>query len=371
MLDSITPVEIAPGTFWVGKRDPKSIFHANPYLRLFESRHPQTRQRMQFNLLIDPGSSTDFAVVSSKTASIIGSLERVSALFLNHQDPDVSSSAPLLMARYSPKAAILASEDTFRLIIHMGLPRERFLSLDRFAQGITLPTGHQILPVPSPFCHFKGAVMLYDLETRVLFSGDFLGGLTPEGVQGIEADASDWAGIRAFHQMYMPTRIALARTVEVIRRLNPAPEVIAPQHGRILRGELMEEFLERLANLPVGLDLVEETQETAQEPLAAWNHVLQRILSAARDLLGPEIDARLSEEPLLADTLSFTDKGVVIAARGRWTIEKILEILTVNEPTQIANILKNEAVVAADQMQLPTPHIVLEEQPAQPAIPVS
>jgi glyoxylase-like metal-dependent hydrolase (beta-lactamase superfamily II) len=367
MLDSITPVEIAPGTFWVGKRDPKSIFHSNPYLRVFESRHPQTRQRMQFNLLVDPGSSTDFAVVSSKTASIIGSLERVSALFINHQDPDVSSSAPLLMARYSPKAAILTSEDTFRLIIHMGLPRERFLSLDRFAQGITLPTGHQILPVPSPFCHFKGAVMLYDLETRVLFSGDLLGGLTPEGVQGIEADASDWAGIRAFHQMYMPTRIALARAVEAIRRLSPAPEIIAPQHGRILRGELIDEFLERLANLPVGLDLIED----AQEPLAAWSHVLTRILSAARDLLGHEVDARLSEEPSLSETLSFTDKGAVINARGRWTVEKILEILTANEPASIANILKTEAVAAADQMQLPTPHIVLEEQPAQTAIPVS
>jgi hypothetical protein len=132
-----------------------------------------------------------------------------------------------------------------------------------------------------------------------------------------------------------------------------------------LRGELIDDFLERLANLPVGLDLIEDSQE----PLAAWNHVLTRILGAARDLLGPEVDVRLSEDPSLSETFSFTDKGAVISARGRWTVEKILEILTVNEPASIANILKTEAVAAADQMQLPTPHIVLEEQPAQTSIP--
>ena len=105
-------------------------------------------------------------------------MDRLSALFINHQDPDVGSSASIISARYAPKAGILCSEDTWRLIVHLNLPRNRFIATEKFAQGLSVPTGHKLLPVPSPFCHFRGAVMLYDPETRVLFTGDLFGGLT-------------------------------------------------------------------------------------------------------------------------------------------------------------------------------------------------
>src|SRR5690606_4685038 len=102
------------------------------------------------------------------------------------------------------------------------LPRARFLATDKFLNGLRLPTGHRVVPVPSPFCHFRGAVMMYDPETRVLFSGDLFGGLTDAQAQGLWADESDWPGMRAFHQLYMPTNTALARTVQAIRALQPA-----------------------------------------------------------------------------------------------------------------------------------------------------
>ncbi len=35
MSETIDSIEIAPGIHWVGKRDPSSLFHANPYLRVF------------------------------------------------------------------------------------------------------------------------------------------------------------------------------------------------------------------------------------------------------------------------------------------------------------------------------------------------
>ena len=72
MSEIMVPVEIAPGTYWVGKRDPHSIFHANPYLRVFRGTDAQTGRPNQFNLLIDPGSRSDFAVVST-TANLLGS----------------------------------------------------------------------------------------------------------------------------------------------------------------------------------------------------------------------------------------------------------------------------------------------------------
>lgn len=131
MSDYLAPVEIAPGTYWVGKRDPESIFHANPYLRVFHGTDKKTGKPNQFNLLIDPGSPSDFAIVSTKVAQVIGNMNRVSALFINHQDPDVGASAPMVMARYAPKAHIVCSEDTWRLVVHQGLPRDRFIATEK------------------------------------------------------------------------------------------------------------------------------------------------------------------------------------------------------------------------------------------------
>ena len=34
MSELIDSIEIAPNTYWVGKRDPKSRFRASPYLRI-------------------------------------------------------------------------------------------------------------------------------------------------------------------------------------------------------------------------------------------------------------------------------------------------------------------------------------------------
>ena len=352
------PQEIAPDTWWVGRRDPGAVFYANPYLRVFRGADEKTGRALEFNIMIDPGSSSDFSVVTTKVSSVIGGLNRISAIFVNHQDPDVGSSASLISARFAPKAAILASEDTWRLIVHQNLPRARFLATDKFPNGLRLPTGHRVVPVPSPFCHFRGAVMLYDPETRVLFSGDLFGGLTDAQAQGLWADESDWPGMRAFHQLYMPTNAALARTVQAIRALQPAVEIIAPQHGRVIRGPYVKMFLDRIERLQVGLDIIDESQDPTT--LQAWNAVLQRVLATARGYLGEAADAKLAGATDLEDTVQVSGQKITILRLGKWTVERAVETLCSQEPPEIAGPIQVEAVVASAEYGLPTPHLDLE-----------
>jgi len=359
MSELIESVEIAPNTYWVGKRDPKSIFHANPYLRIFRGVSPEGRAQ-QFNLLIDPGSRSDFAVVSTKVSSLIGSLSRVSAVWVNHQDPDVSSSASMIVAKHSPRAAVICSEATWRLIQHYGIPRDRFYSTDRVQGGLKIPTGGHVIPVPSPFCHFRGAVMLYDPETRVLFSGDLFGGLTELDASGLWADETDWRGMRAFHQVYMPSSKAVANAIAAIRRLEPKVEIIAPQHGRLIRGAWVDYFMDRLERLPVGLDILEDEDETKN--LVAWNSVLDRVLETARMYLGPVADDRIaSAAEELEDVVVFEADGPRIQASPRWALGAIVNAITQNEAPAIANVIKQEALVAADELELPPPDLRLEE----------
>lgn len=352
------PLEIAPNTWWVGRRDPGAVFYANPFLRVFKGIDPKTQRPTEFNMMIDPGSSSDFSVVTTKTTSLIGGMDRLSAIFINHQDPDVGSSASLISARFAPKAALLASEDTWRLIVHQNLPRARFVATDKFKNGFRLPTGHKVLPVPSPFCHFRGAVMLYDPETRVLFTGDLFGGLTEPTAQGLWADESDWPGMRAFHQLYMPTNAALARAVAVIRALEPAVEIIAPQHGRLIRGPLVKVFLDRIERLQVGLDIIDESQDPST--LQAWSAVLERVVSTARNYLGEAADAKLAAATDLDDTVEFKNGQITLLRLGKWTVERSVEALCAHEPSEIAGPIQVEAVVAAAEYGLPTPHLDLE-----------
>ncbi len=354
----LVPVEIAPDTFWVGKRDPGNIFYANPYLRRFRGTDPKTGRPNEFNLLIDPGSSSDFAQVSTKVTSLIGGLDRLSAVFINHQDPDVGSSASIISARYAPKAGILCSEDTWRLIVHQNLPRGRFIATEKFSHGLNVPTGHRLLPVPSPFCHFRGAVMLYDPQTRVLFTGDLFGGVTDVNAQGLWADESDWTGIRAFHQIYMPVNLALQRVVAVIRKLEPAVEIIAPQHGRLIRGPLIQTFLDRMEKLPVGLDIMDEAQDRSH--LQAWNVVLERVMTLARGYLGSSVDEKLMGSSELAETAKVENGQVSIQRLGRWTVEHVVELLCHGEPPEIAGPIMMEATTAAAEYNLPTPHLDIE-----------
>jgi len=358
VIDNISPVEIAEGTYWVGKREEDSIFHANPYLRVFEGEDAGSGQPRRFNFLIDPGSSSDFSIVSQKVSQVIGGLKNVSAIYLNHQDPDVGSITPLITARFARKASIVCSEDTFRLAVHQGLMKDRFIPTERARSGmIALPTGHRVQVVPSPYCHFRGAVMMYDPSTRVLFTGDLFGGLTEKGPGRLDATEKDWRGIRAFHQIYMPSNLALRRTIDAIRKLDPFPEVLAPQHGVIARGDLVKEWLDRMYHLPVGLDIIDENDEST---LDGWNHVLDRVLAVAKSLLGGTAETRLIDDWRLEEHLSFDSGKPAITNLGRHAIEKVVEALTHGEPQAIGDLIKMEAIAAADQLDLPAPHIPIE-----------
>lgn len=353
LLEIIDPLEIAPGVFWVGKRDPDSLFHSNPYLRVFRGEQGEP----ELSILVDPGSAADVAIVCNKVTRVLGDMSRLSAVFINHQDPDVGSSAPRILGRHAPSALVLCSEDTWRIIVHGGLPKERYVPTDSY-DVMQLATGHKIKPVPTPFCHFRGAVMLYDFESKVLFSGDLFGGLTEPGLADIWATEADWKGIRAFHQLYMPTNAALRRAVAAIRKLEV--DVIAPQHGRIIQGPLVEEFMGRLEELPVGLDVLDEDTRD----LDGWNTVLSRVLEVASMLLGDPAIAALEQHRHLHDTMRFGAQPAAVSL-GRWTVGQVVAALTHGQPASLSNTVKLEALAAAEDLGLPTPDITLAQESRQ------
>ena len=275
------PVEISEDIYWVGSSE-EALLRRNIYLRVFRGND------RQYSLLIDPGPPVDLTTMAQKVTDIIGNLRNVDIMFINHQDPDVVANATHIQ-KLNPKVLTLMTEDTWRLVQFYGLNPDKFRAVEKFAQMRTKIRSGQILQfVPSPFCHFRGACMYYDEESRILFSGDFFGGIS---TSDLYADESHWDGIKAFHQLYMPSRTALRYGVQQIRSLDPQPVMIAPQHGAIIEGDLMELFMSRMEQLPVGIDLILDLGSNLDLFIDAANE----IASTAEDKLGTTVIEEIFE----------------------------------------------------------------------------
>ncbi len=258
------------------------LLKRNAYLRVFRG------GGKTYNLLIDPGPPADFDHVVVKTARVIGSLADVHLVFANHQDPDVIGNAASLV-KVNPRILFFMTEDTWRLTQYYGIPKENFRPVESFGdRKVFFSTGHELQFIPSPFCHFRGACMLYDPQTRILFSGDLFGGIA---APGLKCSLANWAGIKAFHELYMPANEALRLAVKRIRALSPPPLMIAPQHGSIIEGDYVEKFLQRMNDLKVGLDIINSVEDKAPAIIDASN----RILEAAREMLGSEAVSRVTK----------------------------------------------------------------------------
>jgi glyoxylase-like metal-dependent hydrolase (beta-lactamase superfamily II) len=262
---SLQPVEIKENVWWVANRS-DSLLEVNVYLLT----KPYKDGRV--NLMFDPGPQQIIQLLEKAVQPIIGGLRNVHAVLINHQDPDVAPNSAYIQ-KLNPRCMVVASEDTWRLIRFFGLKESRFKSVESYRTAkVVLPGGSQIAFVHTPFCHFRGSMMYYDVDSRILFSGDLFGGLSYS--QDLYATESSWEGIKTFHQLYMPSREALQLAISRIRNLDPQPVMIAPQHGSIIGEELVQDFLDRLYNLEVGLDLLKH-REKEENYLGAINEVLE------------------------------------------------------------------------------------------------
>lgn len=344
---------IAEDCFMVGHRDPKSILQCNTYLRTFRGKGSPV------HWCVDPGSRIDYPDVRSHLLHHIGEMKALRLFSINHQDPDVVGNLPDIV-RENPRITGLASEDTWRLVRHMNAQPKRLIFLNKVhGDTVSLLKGQQLQVVPTPFCHFRGAMALYDPESRVLFTGDLFGGLNAPGRTHLVAEDADWAGIAQFHQIYMPTRAALQYAIRQIRSLKPAVAVIAPQHGFVLSGDFMHEAMDLLEELHVGLDLLALEQE--QRFLRAYQGVLDELLELAAGYMGRNVMLaalrNLPENHALKRYLKITGKAVTLRDNAVRALPFVIDVLTCGEFDEVRNEFVNCVLQGCTRRKLPLPNI--------------
>lgn len=342
------PLSVVEDCWMVGRRNPNSMLQCNTYIRTFRQFGGQR------NVCIDPGSKLDYEVVRSNVEQLVGSLQEVHGMTVNHQDPDVVGNAQDF-CEGNPEIEMIASEEVWRLLQHNMLTPGRL----RLSPGRTrsISTQQPFQFVPTPFCHFRGAMALYDPEQRILYTGDLFGGLNRLGKVHLLAEESDWQGIAQFHQIYMPSRDVLRYAVREIMNLQPRVEIIAPQHGHVITGDLVGLFLERMHELLVGYDLLSGEWDT--QNLSGYRDVLQSLVDTAAQARGEmNVIGRINSQDVYDDLhthLRLRNRDVYLEREGYSALAKTFARLVEGEPAEYVRRLQSVIVTASEAIGLPIP----------------
>jgi len=120
-------------------------------------------------------------------------------------------------------------------------------------EGLTLTLDRaDIQFVPAHYLHASGNYHVYDAEAKILMSGDVGAALEPTNSPLYVEDFNEHVGkMKMFHQRWMPSNRAKRDWIDRVSKLDI--EYMAPQHGRIFRGDDVKRFLEWFDALEVGI----------------------------------------------------------------------------------------------------------------------
>ncbi len=235
------PIKIADHIHWIGMYLENDPFQCHPYLI----------ENGNASVLVDPGSMLEFDAVVKKINTICN-MSDIKYIILHHQDPDLAASVPEMEK--------LINRDDLRIITHSRmvplikhyLIRSEYYVIDDHGNRLQ-KDGLDLQFITTPYCHSPGAFVTYEQHTKTLFSGDIFGGIGESWDFYAEDDYFERA--RQFHAEYMPSRDIFNYALKKIEVLDM--EMIAPQHGSIIKKPQISPLINQMKELECGLYLEE------------------------------------------------------------------------------------------------------------------
>ncbi|SNR79145.1 diguanylate cyclase [Desulfurobacterium atlanticum] len=245
-IDLSQPIEIADDIFWIGYVVPNDPFQCHVYLIRNGSE----------SVLIDPGSMITFPVVLEKIFKLT-TLDKIKYIIFHHQDPDIVGCFSTLETLFPKGERYIVTHWRAEVLLKHYRWKTPFYLVDK--NDWQLKAGDRELEfIFTPYAHFPGAFCTFDKKTETLFSSDIFGAITDEFMLFAEDVEEYYAGVELFHKHYMPSKVVLNYVLEKIEKVNP--EIIAPQHGSVIRKEMIPKIMERLKSLDCGLYLLDKEE---------------------------------------------------------------------------------------------------------------
>ncbi len=211
------------------------------------------------SMVLDPGGHLTFSALSLALRDYVDP-KSLSYIFASHQDPDIIASLESWVTR--TEATVVCSALWVRFLPHlipgyMGNTLEgRFISVPDKGQLLNMGST-QLKILPAHFLHSVGNFQIYDPKSKILFSGDMGASVVDKAPDEPVADFNAHIpSMLGFHQRYMVNNKACQLWVNMVRRLDIS--MIVPQHGQAFTGENINLFLNWIAELQCGTDLLDE-----------------------------------------------------------------------------------------------------------------
>ncbi|MBN2798996.1 MAG: PAS domain-containing protein [Deltaproteobacteria bacterium] len=276
-IGDVSDVEnLGRGVYWVGIRN-QDVFHLNPYLIVDGDDA----------VLIDPGGLLHAEATIARVRSIVD-LKQVKYIVAQHQDPDVISAAIALRELVHEDCAIVCHSRMSVLIEHLGAGFP-FYHVDENDFELQLSKSRRLTFAHTPYLHSPGAIVTYDKKTQTVFTSDIFGGVTPEWELYAEEETVE--ALKAFHVSYMPSPQILKSGLDQIRKLGRIAR-IAPQHGSIIEGHLVEGFLAYMDKLEVGT-YADELFRSREREYAHALRMQQVVESSSAGIMAADTEGKL------------------------------------------------------------------------------
>ena len=226
-------VKIIDNIYWVGSSEQQN----NTYLIINDNE----------SILIDPGSMINFENIKNKIISIMD-IKNIKYVIASHHDPDVCASIPSFekLINRNDLEIITHSKNVF-FIRQYGI-KSNFYFIDKNNfQFKTKDLDFKF--IITPYLHAPGAFGSYLINKKIFFSGDLFGAFKKKFK--LYADENYFYDMEKFHKKYMPGKNILNYSLNRISNLEI--NMIAPQHGSIIKKEYVQPVIEKLKKLECGI----------------------------------------------------------------------------------------------------------------------
>ena len=258
VLDSDRGVEIADRVWWVGSTMANGTLESNVYLI----------EQGDESVLIDPGSSLGVANTAHKIRAVTP-LRTIRWVICSQPDVDkVAGLDYLLEQGLHAEVTVVTHWRTESSLRRAGIDLP-FVNIDDIHQRLEL-ADRMLRFVPTPYVRATGAFCSVDEKTRTVFSSDLFGSYEAERTL-FATSRDDLDVVRRFHEHAIASPEILSHAVLTVKAL--APEIIAPQHGHLISGELIPSAYEVLKDLECGSLLL-----TADSPRLAFLYTANRTI---------------------------------------------------------------------------------------------
>lgn len=327
----------------------------NSFSRIFlsDDRQRQSSVLLGHQFLASPA-------VRARLGQHVGEFANLAALFVHEVEfaPGCQSRMLPFLHADAPRALVIATRETRYGIGPDLIEPKRFLAVDSLRNGLRMPTKHRVLPLCAPQCSQAGSVMYYDVEARTLFSGSIGSGFVAPWKQDCIATADDWHGVRAYHQLFLPSSEALTAAITLIRQLDPPARLIAPSRGLLIGGDLVDAYLEWLLGLTVGPTESDLSVGRAGR-LREFNELLAFILAYARDRVGHDLRDDLGSAAELRRNLDFRSADLAIRGLGPESIELVVRTARRVLPPSDGERLCYTAYLESERLKVPLPRLLI------------